>query len=475
MILWNAFNDYFLRKGNTPKLIMLGILAGLFLLHRFGVIERCKAIITKVPSRQWLFLVLILGFTLRIAWVAWSPYSPPAAGTEDYIMIRHGHELATGKGYITTEGEPSADRPIGYALFLAGIFKIFGENLDVVALINIFFSLVTVWLIYRLGVAIKNEFVGVAAAFLLAIYPTAIFACRIVLEEHVFIPMWLGGIWLLISDYQKSDWIKVLGAALLFAVAAHFRTFSFAMGLVVFFMWFFCKKSYGQAFLRFFLIQALILLFALPWAIRNEQKMGEPILYTTWIGASLYYSNNSTSDVRYPINPTVAQGGDLAYSLSKNEVERNRTGKAAALRWIKAHPSMFIQKALGRVIYMLGLTREGWIVKDNFNSIRSGRTRPADKVIGKLDRMDNDFYGVIFLLALFGLIVFICAKKRYGSKPGAGYLLVSVAYYLFIIGLTLGHRKYRFSLEPVFCILAAYGIAFFTAPLNRIEKKPAHG
>ena len=468
MILWNAFYKYFLHSGAAVRSITAGILLGFFLLRQFGIIEKSKGFFLKISPRTWLFFILFIGFALRLAWVLWSPYSPPAAGTEDTFMINHARDLANGKGYITAEGVPSANRPIGYALVLAVIFKFFGENLDLVAVINLFLTLLTLWLVYRIGAAAASEFVGLLAAFLVAIYPTSIFASRIVLEEHVFIPIWLAGILLLILDYQKAGWIKVLWAAILFAVGAHFRTYSFAMGLVPFLMWFLFKKNYGQAFFRLFAVQAIILLVALPWAIRNYYKMGDPILYSTYVGGAFYYSNNSTSDVRYPVYPTLEQGGDAAFLQAKTEVESNRAGKAAAWRWIKKNPSIFIQKALGRGVYLLGLSREGWIVKDNFNTIRSGRTRPSEKLIGKIDKLDNDFYGVIFLLSIFGVIVFFFSKAQIPRKPGLGCLLLTILYYLSIICLTLGHRKYRFPLEPIFCILAAYGLTFFTTPPRNI-------
>lgn len=472
MITWNAFYTYFIERGGNPKYAVLGILIALFVLSKTKLLDWFRVRMERISSKKWLLAVLFLAFILRLFWVLWSPYSPPAAGTEDYIMIRHAHDLADGRGYITADGAPSADRPVGYALLLAGIFKIFGENLDIVAFMNLFCSLVTMWLIYLLGVQMKDKFTGVLGAFLLAIYPTSIFATRIVLEEHVFLPLWLGGLYLLIRDYQKPDWRKVIAAGLLFSVGAHVRTFSFAMGGVVFLMWIF-RKNFVQAVARALVVQIIILLLALPWAIRNYHKFGEPVLYTTWIGAALYFSNNDFSDVRYPVNPSLEQGGDLAFSKARTETDRNCAGKNAAIQWIKGHPSVFLQKAIGRVIYMLGITREGWIVTDNFNSIRPGRERPSGKVIKRLDKWDNDYWGIVFLLALFGLIVFFLPKEMRTHKKGLGYFFLTLLYYLSIIALTLGHRKYRFVIEPLFCILAAYGVSFFITPPAQSEGQNA--
>jgi 4-amino-4-deoxy-L-arabinose transferase-like glycosyltransferase len=473
VILWDAFYQYFLRAGAAPRAIAAGILIGFFVIYRLGIIKKCRQYLSKIPPKKWLLLILILGFALRLAWVVWSPYSPPAAGTEDMIMINHARDLVDGKGYIGPSGTPSANRPIGYALLLAGIFKLFGENLDVVALMNVFLILLTLWLVYKIGVTVGNEFVGLLGAFLVAIYPTSVFAARILLEEHIFVPMWLAGILLLILDYRSPSWSKILWAGILFAIGAHFRTYSFGMGFVAFFMWFIFKKNFRQALIRLIIIQSLIFLVALPWAIRNYYKMGSPIFYSTYVGGALYYSNNPTADVRWPVNPSPEQGGDIAYWEAKTEAEANCAGKAAAWKWIKQNPSLFVQKALGRGLYHLGLSREGWIVKDNFYTIRAGRTRPPEKLISKINRLDNDFYGVVFLLALFGMIICLLPKTRIHGKSGAGYLVITLLYYLAIVCLTLGHRKYRFPLEPIFCIFAAYGLSFFTRLRDPSDKTPA--
>ncbi|HRZ39831.1 MAG TPA: hypothetical protein P5246_02375, partial [Candidatus Omnitrophota bacterium] len=103
------------------------------------------------------------------------------------------------------------------------------------------------------------------------------------------------------------------------------------------------------------------------------------------------------------------------------------------------------------------------------NTIKAGRTRPSDKAIKKLNKADNDYYGTIFLLAVFGTIIFLLPGEMRSHQAGIGYLFLTLAYYFSIIALTMGHRKYRFAIEPFFCLLAAYGISFFFTPPKRIE------
>ncbi len=467
MIIWNAFLNYFVMPGEKVKIIVLCILILSLIMRRREVIRGVYEQLQKIPTRTLLLVLFSLAFLLRLGWVLWSPHTAPSAGTEDMIMLRHARDLASGRGYLTSEGAFSADRPIGYPIFLAFVFKMFGENIGLVEFLQIVFSVLGVFTVFCLGRQVCNREVGFFAALLLALFPTSIFASKVVLEEHVFIPLWLLGINIMISDLKKPSWKKIVAQGLIFGIAAHFRTYAFAMGLVVFFWWLVNRKGIGPALLRGLAIQLLILSLALPWAIRNYVKLGEPIFYTTWIGAALYFANNDTTDVRHPINPTVEQGGDEDFARATTELERNRAGKKAALKWIVKNPGTFIQKGAGRIIYMLGLSREGWIVKDNFYTLRPGRAQPKKGLIRFFDKLDNDYYGNIFLFALLGLAIF-CFTPNVSRPKGLWLIIFTFAYYLAFVALTPGQRKYRFSIEPFFCILAAY--ALFTAWFGHVAE-----
>lgn len=459
MIAWNAFLEYFVNAGENPKFIVLVIVAAGLIMRWLKVNHRIYFFLENQSSKSVLWLILGIGFILRLLWILWSPHMPPSAGTEDKIILRHAHELASGQGYLTADGHYSADRPIGYALVLALLFRCFGENPYSRELLHLAFSVLTIYLIYHLGSQLGHKIIGWFGALLLALYPTAIFASKITLEEHLFIPLWLLGITLLIDDLKNPSWKKVIAAGLILGIAAHFRTHAFAMGMVAFAAWFWVRRDLSQAFLRALVLQLLILSFAIPWGIRNYIRFQEPILYTTWIGPALYYSNNDTADIRYPVNSVDQKNSDPEFLNAKNEVEKNRLGKKAALKWIQHHPDLFIQKSIGKVIYMLGLTREDWVVKDNFYTLQPGRQLPPKKLLRWFDRIDTDYYGVIFLLAILGAIGIVFCKHSLLWRDAYFYIFFTLGYYLLIVALTMGHRKYRFTIEPFFCLLA--GAAFF--------------
>lgn len=471
MIAWNAFVDYFVDPGEKVKtaIIVITVLAVIFRNKLF--VQKVFNFLKSIGENKLLLAVILIGFALRLGWILWSPHIEPSANTEDYKILYHARNIAAGEGVHHLDGRPTAVRPIGYSLFLAGFFKVFGERMLLVEFLQVLFQTLSIFILFKIGSQIRGKAVGLLAAGLYAIYPTSIYASKIVLEEHMFIPLWLGGLSLMIWDFNKPHWGKVICGGLILGISAHFRTYGFLMGGIVFLMWFFMKRQYGMAFLRGFVIQLLIISWAVPWAIRNYHAFGEPILYTSAIGRAFYYSNNHTADVRWPINPTLEQGGDRDFILAKDEVAQSNAGKKAAFKWIKENPGTFVQKAIGRTIYMLGLSREGWTVQDNFHTLKEGRQRPSGDFISRLDKMDSDYYGLIFLLALIGFTLFWFDKNRDYNRKNFYYIFLTLAYYLAIVALTIGHRKYRFSIEPIFCLLAGYGIyqLWFSVAAKRLN------
>jgi 4-amino-4-deoxy-L-arabinose transferase-like glycosyltransferase len=473
VIIWDAFYTYFLMTGERVKLFAFLILVTAFFLRKNKTAASIISSIGQIQPHLMISFILLVAVSLRVGWILWSPHIGPSAGTEDYIMLRHARELAAGQGYISTAGEFSADRPIGHALWLALIFKLFGENIWLIESLQVLFSAVAVFLVYRVARCAFSAPVSYLAAFLLAVYPPAIFATKILLEEHLFIILWLGGILILISDFQKPAWRKIISAGLLFGIAAHFRTHAFLMGALVLFAWLVLKRGFWQGFARALVVQALIIGCALPWAVRNYARLGAPILYSTWVGPAFYYANNSVSNVRYPVNPIPEEGGDMDFLTANSEVGRNRTGMKAAVEWILGHPGTFLQKSVGRAIYMLGLNREGWTVQDNFHTIREGRDPPSTFLKRQLDKMDNDYYGIIFLLSLFGVGFFLLMRRKISNWPSGCWILMTLLYYIAICAITIGYRKYRLPIEPLFCMFAAYGIAAAWAGLKTKKVKQA--
>ena len=124
---------------------------------------------------------------------------------------------------------------------------------------------------------------------------------------------------------------------------------------------------------------------------------------------------------------------------------------------------------------MLGFDREGWVIDDNFTTVRENAKRPTKKFLNRLGKLENTFYVIIFLFALLGLVLFGLRFTRSGDPLGFLYIVMSVAFYILVTAVSLSHRKYRMVLEPFFCILGTAGFleAFFGHAAQKLRMSQA--
>jgi len=458
VIAWNAFYTYMLQPAANVKFIVaLTLLAGFFF-RRTEAARAFHSHLHRLSAKKILGGVLSLAFALRLFWVLWSPHVPPAPITEDAVIWQHALNLAHGVGFKDPLGEYTAGRPIGYPLFLSLLIRIFGPHLLVPELFQVLFGVLNVFCLFLIGKELQSELFGAVCALIYALYPTAVMSTKLLLDEHLFLFFWLLGIYFLICDYQKPSYAKIAIGGAAVGLSALFRAYSAFTALAVLLAWLFVKQDPREAFFRFAMVGLLTILLAAPWAIRNQIRMGSPVFYSTIIGVHLYYANNPTSDVRYPVNPDVEHGGDPEFSRATTEVDRDREGRRAAWRWIKNNPGLFLQKAMGRMFYMLGLNNEGWVVDDNFTSVRHGANPPSPKLKKKIAKIERYYYVAVFCLSGLGILLGFLAVSREEDARGWVYLLLVLALYLLTTAIALNHRKYRFVIEPYFCLFACYAL-----------------
>lgn len=191
--------------------------------------------------------ILVLALILRLGWLGFNHYRPPFTYEEGrqkhYSLTEYDHinidavEISKGrwphredkevtiseicdvsfglhnpkcKFYINhksmktyIKGEPLAWRPIGYPAFLGLLYFLFGANYWTLYGSTLILQLLTVWIIYLIGLEIFDERTALISAFLFAVYPISIYSTSLALDEHLFLPLFLGGLLLLIREIKK--------------------------------------------------------------------------------------------------------------------------------------------------------------------------------------------------------------------------------------------------------------------------------
>lgn len=109
--------------------------------------------------------------------------------------------------------------PPVYYWFLNIWIRLFGDQVWVMRLSSILFSLITVWLVYKIGKQIKDKKTGLWAALLVGINPLLIYFSQ-ELRMYSLVTMWLvGSIYFLIKIIKKPNWKNILGFNIMTALS----------------------------------------------------------------------------------------------------------------------------------------------------------------------------------------------------------------------------------------------------------------
>lgn len=259
-----------------------------------------------------------------------------------YYFERAG-ELATGQGYISPEGRPTAFWPPGWPLALGLAFKAFGASVLVVGLFNLLCAGLSAALLLLLARRISgSELAARLALLLLALYPNNAAYVPLALTEVFYTTLLLAICWLLV---EQRNWLWLLGTGLLLGLATLVK----AQTLVV------VPLVLGIALLRApqfwtalpgtmakgLALGAFAALVVAPWSLRNERELGELVLISTNGGTTLATGNNANANGGYvDWDPTF--GALYARRHQLGEIALDAEAMRLGTDWIKANPGQFV-------------------------------------------------------------------------------------------------------------------------------------
>lgn len=256
-------------------------------------------------ARSGLRLDLILMLALfalaivpRAAWVAYNDRAPQGSN-DPTLYALFADTIADGHGYIRPTGEKTAYYPVGYPATIAGLKKagdIFGWDRSIfsIKMMNGMFGALTVLLVYLLASRIFDRRTGLAAAALLAVFPSQIYYTGTVLSEPLFTLMWIGALTVLLWKPWSRDgmpWYQLLGAGLLLSYATMTRGITLMFPLVLLGVWLVNLRSKKRALVQTLIVCAGIAVLIVPWSIRNTLAFGQITGPSTNVGNDLCIGN----------------------------------------------------------------------------------------------------------------------------------------------------------------------------------------
>ncbi|HNX68429.1 MAG TPA: glycosyltransferase family 39 protein [Candidatus Omnitrophota bacterium] len=463
MILHYLYQYVKFGKFTTFFLIVMG---GILL---FRLLPKSRFTISKWAA---FLLIFILGLSLRIGWLHYSAHTPMShwnAGhmlENDWINVQAIELAQNGTWFHGPDGLPSGRRPIGYPMFLALFYKLFGVHLGVVWTLNLILYGITFYFLFQIACMIFNENIALISGFLFAIYPMSVYSIKLITDEHLFLPFFYGGLWMLCSILKGRkiclDWLWL---GLIFGYATMIRTHTIFMPFVVGFTFWLLKRPLREVLGKLLLVALVMQLINLPWLVRNYKVWKTPVLYT----ATAYYiypQMNSTAGPEggghIPLKGEPGYSAELdAAFRSGNEGKMHQIAGREMKKWIREHPLSFLQLGTARLLDFMCFNRKSgiWALWYEYypGSFDSRRPLP-DKLRKSLEEYAFAFYYIVFFSSLIAMMLLVRQHKAL-SPITRNCLCVLGLCFLFWFAehmVIYPDRKYRFPLEPLMLITTAY-------------------
>ena len=193
------------------------------------------------------------------------------------LLARH---LAHGEGYVGYLGQPTAFFPPGYPAALGAAYWLFGDGLATAWTMHALLGALTCLLVYAIAARLFTPAVGLAAAAILAVFPSDVFGATITMSEVTFGVLLAAILYLFV---RWNDAVPAVPASrwflfgLVLGAAALVRGIALPLLVVPFVVW---VRAHGlrTAAARTAVAASALLLVVLPWTSRNYLVMGYPVL-----------------------------------------------------------------------------------------------------------------------------------------------------------------------------------------------------
>lgn len=403
---------------------------------------------SKQPRTTFLLRIIAVAAVATAISIIWSVhFREPGLHFDENYYYPLGQKIAAGTyedGYVI--------RAPLYPIFLAGIFRVFGEGFVVALIIqSIVRGFVVAWVVY-IGGKYVSQAAGLTAGCLLALYPGLISIYMSFLTEVVYIPLFLVSFHLIDKATQSERSRDTARAGAASGIAALARSTSFLLSMVLA-AWFAVRKSKSGRLSRRNLGMAAILLVAMfavisPWTVRNAVihkgfiPIGDDSAFNLWL---------ITSGMR--IRAAVPE-----WESWGSHPERQREAYSRWLAYLREDPAFHL-KRLGVVLPRV--FRPSWEspVK-RLSTLGRGQERREVPALRKLFAV---MHPVTFWLIMGGGLVGLLALERNGKRRTL--ILIVVAYFILLHGMTLARSRF---LLPLACLLSIYSGGLISVALQRL-------
>ncbi|HEY8172161.1 MAG TPA: glycosyltransferase family 39 protein [Dehalococcoidia bacterium] len=417
-------------------------------------------------------LILIAAFVLRLIWVLCIHPDPTAGWEHGDVALRRlddtvwyrgtAHWLSLGKGYLNPfAGTPTAAWPPGYPFFLGAIFKLFGEGITQTYAANIVLSLLTVIVVYGIGLAIFDQRTALVGAAAVAVWPGQIYFTSLTLSEPLFTLLFTLSVLLivLVPKAGRARGVLLIALGLLAGAATLTRgqallllPIAVAYWALLGFRW---RPSIAWGILAAFVVAVVLA----PWVARNQRELGGPVIIATNFGPNVWLGHHEGATGRmaaWVAEPPQPERGNL--TQGEYEVEADRLALKKGLSYMLSNPAKEVRLSAIKIraIYEADSTALDWNSAYTPGYYASGNTELA------LRRIANGFWFAALGLAGIGLL----ASRARLSGPIALLPMILLVWTVTHL-LFFGEPRFHYPIVFIFALLGARGLVVLYEALRR--------
>ena len=267
---------------------------------------------------------------------------------QNAINLAHGLDIASLGGL-----RPTAYWPVGYPLFLAPFYAVFGSVYRTAQLVNVALKLCISALTYLIGRRAFNEAAARVGLLVIAFYPNVAFYTVGTDSDILFSAIVALVAYILVSTARLS-WRRSIVTGLIIGLSAYVRPTTLALPFMVLAWYWLVSRKLGKSFMHTCVVTIIMFSILAPWIYRNYQSFGRIVLVSTHGGFALWLG----------INPLAGGGGsDVAQSpFTLNDAQNSTIEEPAndaryrqmALNQIVQHPVQFVSRFPRKLFYLYG-------------------------------------------------------------------------------------------------------------------------
>lgn len=434
-------------EGWIPLLLSAGA-AGLCGARRAaGMRKAAGRLLDDLPTGAFLGLALGLPALLQVGLVLWLRPAPSFDGL--FVLQEAAHLARAGQMSSLTYYAP------GQIWYYAILFKVFGATPLVAQLGQLPLFLGMILALHAIARRILPPESARGATLAMAFYPSMVLYALVTpyyFYLYTLMILVMVGRWLTVAREEGGA-----GAGFLGGLAAGFGSLTKAVLLVApaqaLAFWLLNARSFFQrrawaAWMAFLLGMVIVIA---PWALRNRQVFGEPVLVCTSGPLVLWSANNPDSDGLYSPLPDTTRIETPAEMLRHMRYCRDQ-----AKAWILFQPGAFLRLAARKLLHT-------WGTETSYVELINHRGEPIPRLDQVLRFLAQAGWGTLaFLWAFVSLRALIQRRRATPVELATAILVLSKwAIYSFYEG---GARHHL----PVVPMLILYVVSELARPRDPV-------